>query len=237
LALQQAERLHAPCCGDDGRAFIASVAVNDDRRGVRMSGLREIATGLRFPEGPVALGDGAVLLVEIRRGTLSRVAADGTISVIADCGGGPNGAAIGPDAAIYVCNNGGFEWHEQDGITMPGLQPPDYIGWRIQPAAGAIGPAGASLLHGFDGYQALDSLAVDSEGNVCVVTLRTGAISVLGPEGGLKDVIKPPQHDPYITNICFGGADLRTAYVTSSGRGKLYATQWHCPGLPLNFTA
>ena len=28
-----------------------------------------------------------------------------------ETGGGPNGAALGPDGALYVCNNGGFEWH------------------------------------------------------------------------------------------------------------------------------
>jgi gluconolactonase len=94
--------------------------------------MRTIATGLQFPEGPIAMPDGSVLLVEIRRGTLSRVTPDGRISVVADCGGGPNGAAIGPDGACYVCNNGGFEWHDFGGIVVPGNQPADYIGGRIQ---------------------------------------------------------------------------------------------------------
>jgi len=66
-----------------------------------------VAEGLRFPEGPVALLDGSVLVVEIERGTLSRVQPDGRVEVVAECGGGPNGAAIGPDGAVYVCNNGG----------------------------------------------------------------------------------------------------------------------------------
>ena len=72
--------------------------------------LREVASGLQFPEGPVAMADGSVLVVEIARGTLSRVTPDGRIHVVADLGGGPNGAAIGPDGAVYVCNNGGFSW-------------------------------------------------------------------------------------------------------------------------------
>ncbi|MCH2100247.1 MAG: SMP-30/gluconolactonase/LRE family protein, partial [Pseudomonadales bacterium] len=61
--------------------------------------MRELAKGLRFPEGPIALPGGDVLLVEIARGTLTRVALDGTVSVVANLGGGPNGAAIGPDGA------------------------------------------------------------------------------------------------------------------------------------------
>jgi gluconolactonase len=37
------------------------------------------------------------------------------------------------------------------------------------------------------------------------------------------------------TNICFGGDELKTAYITASGTGKLLATEWDTPGLPLNF--
>ncbi|WP_447763196.1 SMP-30/gluconolactonase/LRE family protein [Sphingopyxis panaciterrae] len=79
-----------------------------------------IATGLRFPEGPVPMPDGSVLLVEIARGTLTRVAPDGSLSVVAELGGGPNGLAIGPDGAAYVCNNGGFQWMEAGDLLFPG---------------------------------------------------------------------------------------------------------------------
>ena len=95
--------------------------------------IREIATGLQFPEGPVALSDGSVLLVEIARGSLSRVTSDGRIHVVAQLGGGPNGAAIGPDGAVVVCNNGGFAWHtESDGCHRPIGQALDYSGGRIE---------------------------------------------------------------------------------------------------------
>ena len=66
----------------------------------------EVTTNLRFPEGPIAMPDGSVLVVEIERGTLSRVTPDGEIEVIAEPGGGPNGAAIGPDGRCYLCDNG-----------------------------------------------------------------------------------------------------------------------------------
>ena len=71
-----------------------------------MNTFREISKGLRFPEGPIAMADGSVLLVEIERQTLSRVKPDGTVEVVATTGGGPNGAAIGPDGKCYICNNG-----------------------------------------------------------------------------------------------------------------------------------
>ena len=93
----------------------------------------EIATGLQFPEGPIALPDGSVLLVEIARGTLSRVTPDGRIHVVAKLGGGPNGAAPGPGGRIYVANNGGFDWVRlKDGRMFPSTQPADYSGGRIQ---------------------------------------------------------------------------------------------------------
>ena len=76
--------------------------------------------------------DGSVLVVEIRAGKLTRVLPGGDKQVVGECGGGPNGAAIGPDGACYVCNNGGFEWHEAGPFTLPGNQPGDYVGGSIQ---------------------------------------------------------------------------------------------------------
>src|SRR5581483_3623349 len=95
-----------------------------------MAAMREITGGLQFPEGPIAMDDGSVVLVEIARGTLSRVDVDkGTIDVVAECGGGPNGAAVGPDGAVDVCNNGGcFEFIEVMGLTFPGPPPATYWG-------------------------------------------------------------------------------------------------------------
>jgi gluconolactonase len=305
-----------------------------------MTEFKEIASGLRFPEGPIAMPDGSVILVEIARGTLTRVTPDGKLHVIAELGGGPNGAAMGPDGKIYVCNNGGFDWHERNGRLMPGMQPSSYRTGSIQrvdPDTGkfetiyencngrklngpndivfdATGgfwftdlgktrehdsdrgavyyakpdgsfiqqaifplerPNGCGLspdektlyvvetptarvwafelsgpgqikdangpyrgekgrvVAGLGGYQMFDSLALDAEGNVCVATLITGAVSTITPTGELLEQVKFP--DMMVTNVCFGGPDLRTAFVTLSGYGKLVAAPWKRPGLKLNF--
>ena len=301
---------------------------------IREVAVREVATGLEFPEGPVCLPDGSVLVVEIKRGTLSRVHPDGTVKVVADTGGGPNGAAIGPDGAVYVCNNGGFEWIDAGGLTLPGNQPADYTGGSIQrvdletgrvetlysecggnPLRGpndlvfdsqggfwfsdhgkmrerdrdrgglyyalpdgsrvveavfpldspngvglspdeqrlyvaethtgrvfawdlaAPGEIASSLrgelVAGLPGHQLLDSLAIDADGNVCVATIVNGGITVISPDGSKIEHVAMP--DPLTTNICFGGDDLRTAYITLSATGKLVATDWKTPGLALAY--
>ena len=92
-----------------------------------------VTEGLQFPEGPIAMRDGSVILTEIERGTLTRVLPDGRQEIVAETGGGPNGAAIGPDGAIYVTNNGGsFEFMKTNGLNIPGPTPPTHKGGSIQ---------------------------------------------------------------------------------------------------------
>ena len=304
--------------------------------------IREIAKGLQVPEGPVALDDGSVLLVEIARGTLSRVTPDGRIHVVAEMGGGPNGAAIGPDGAVYVCNSGGFRWHtEIDGCHRPIGQADDYSGGRVErvdlatgrferlydsvdglalrgpndlvfdahggfyftdlgkvrdteidrggvfygradgsavgviarpvmtPNGIALSPDGNTLyyaetegarLWAFDitapgrvrkepwpsphggrmlvaspggHYQRFDSMAADAFGNLCVATLIHGGVTIISPDGRTTSHVPLP--DRFTTNLCFGGRERRTAYVTLSGSGRLIAIDdWPVPGLKLN---
>ncbi|MBU3688492.1 MAG: SMP-30/gluconolactonase/LRE family protein, partial [Actinobacteria bacterium] len=67
----------------------------------------EVTAGLKFPEGPIAMNDGSVVLVEMFGPRITRVWPDGRKETVAEIAGGPNGAAIGPDGALYLCNNGG----------------------------------------------------------------------------------------------------------------------------------
>ena len=300
-----------------------------------MSNYEVIATGLEFPEGPVVMPDGSIILVEIKRGTITRVDPDnGSVDVVARPGGGPNGAAIGPDGALYVCNNGGFEWGENRGLTVPGLVADDYSSGRIERIdleTGAVdvvyadvdgvplkgpndlmfdstggfwftdhgkmrartrdrgglyygkadgssvreisfpldGPNGVGLSPEEDrvyvaethqgsilyweldgpgelagsphgrflarpaGRKLFDSLAMDAEGNVSVATIQTGGISTFTPDGEELDFFAV--EDPLCTNICFGGADMKTAFITLSGTGKLIRSDWPRPGLVLPY--
>ena len=85
---------------------------------------KEITSGLKFPEGPVAMPDGSVVLVEIARQTLTRVMADGKQHVIAKLGGGPNGAAMGPAADLRHQQRRLHLDRAPDGRLFPGTGPP-----------------------------------------------------------------------------------------------------------------
>jgi gluconolactonase len=267
---------------------------------------------------------------------LTRVAPDGTKTTVAEINGSPNGLAVGPDGALYLCNNGNaFTPMNAGGLLYPGpFDESKYIGGRIQrvdiatgtvtdlythcgttalrapndivfdkqggfyftdhgtrsersadrtgiyyakpdgsfieevafPTDGPNGiglspdentlywaethtgrvyqraitspgklapPDASTVLCGLPGYQLLDSLAVDGEGNVCVATIVNGGITVISPQGEVLQHIAVD--DRITTNICFGGPDYQTAYITASTTGRLLAMKWPYKGLKLNY--
>jgi gluconolactonase len=98
-----------------------------------------VASGLQFPEAPVAMADGTLLFVEIEGQRLSRLYPDGRVEKVVDLPGGPNGLAIGPDGEAYVCNNGGVytftDYTPAPGgptFRVPVEYRPNYIGGSIQ---------------------------------------------------------------------------------------------------------
>src|SRR4051794_41802268 len=108
-----------------------------------MAEVRELASGLKFPEGPVAMADGSVVFVEIQAGRISRCSADGSVDVVAETGGGPNGSAIGPHGKLYVANNGGaVTRHEIEGPTNPRETPDTREGGRHPAGHPHSGPGG-----------------------------------------------------------------------------------------------
>src|ERR1700736_1299815 len=302
-----------------------------------MTDVKIVATGLGFPEGPVACADGSVVLTEIRNQRCSRVSPDGKVSLFSACGGGPNGLAIGPDGYFYLCNNGGSRYVE--GHSM-GLGPhPDYkFGTveRIDPKTGkstvlykdvnghplsapndlvfdkeggfyftdlgkryprhrdnggvyyalpdgskivevaypilspngcGLSPDGKTLyvadtegarlwafevqgpgelkpereftphsgwvVAGLSGNARFDSIMFMASGNITVATLHAGCITVIAPDGKVVRRVTVP--DEFPTNICFGGADMRTAYITLSDTGCQGVMRCAEPALRLNF--
>lgn len=80
------------------------------------------------------MGDGSVIFVEAAAGRVSSVDPSGAVTTVAETGGSPNGLAVGPDGALYVCNNGGFLFAEEAGrmrVVHGGL-PASYTTGSIQ---------------------------------------------------------------------------------------------------------
>ncbi len=199
--------------------------------------IRELASGLQFPEGPIALDDGSVLLVEIARGTLTRVRPDGTVHVVADLGGGPNGAAIGPDGAVYVCNNGGFRWTtEVDGCHRPVGQADDYSGGRVERVDLATGRF-ERLVDTVDGlglrgpndivFDAHGGFYFTDLGKVRPTELDRGGVFYGRSDGGAAHVIARPVMTPNGIGLSPDGATL---YYAETEGARLWAFDVTGPG-------
>jgi gluconolactonase len=302
--------------------------------------MKVMARSLQFPEGPVAMADGSVIIVEMARETLSRVHPDGRVEVVAQLGGGPNGAAMGPGGMVYVCNNGGFDWVRRgERPKASGRLPPGYTGGWIEvvdPRTGkaerlyescggnrlrgpndlvfdrhggfwftdsgrgeprrvdrggvywakadgseirevifpmwtpngiGLSPDGTTLyvvetptsrlwsweitgpgtvrklrgtvahgghfVWGAATYQRFDGLKVMANGKVSVATMNNGGITVIDPATATSR--HHPLPDIEVTNLCFGGAGLKTAFVTFSHAGELVALDWPESGLALEY--
>jgi gluconolactonase len=265
----------------------------------------------------------------------------GKISVEVDVPGSPNGLAIGPDGALYICNSGGFVWDttpdgflrtlgkpsnfvggsidrydfktkklttlythcdgkrlvgpndlvfDRDGglwfsdlgtmagrvdfcsayycriddnfiteVAGPfyggngiGLSPDDktlYVAetptgrlWAFditgrgtvkKSSGGWASQNGGRVVYTLPSHFRCDSIAVEAGGNICIATLRASGISSVTPDGKLTELIL--FDDPSVTNICFGGADMKSAYVTLSGKGKIARMDWLRPGHKLAY--
>lgn len=281
-----------------------------------------VAEGLAFPEGPVVMADGSVIVVESFGGRITRCW-NGRKETVCDIGDGPNGGAIGPDGALYVCNNGGmgpgqfaradregriervdldtgrFErlYDRCDGVALSapndlvfdgegnlwftdfgrletggkqfgGLYCARFDGSAIMPimqhtlSYNGVGLSPDMMtvyvadtmqarLYTFDrkpvrqqprlvatvpGLVSLDSLAITAAGNICVATIgeSSGAITTVTPHGAISST---PTGDHITTNIAFGGADMRDAWITYSMKGQLVKTRWPEPGLRLAYNA
>ena len=107
--------------------------------------------------------------------------------------------------------------------------------WDINPDGTVADPPVGYLgrhVFTYPGHVFFDSLAVEEDGRVCVATILNGGVTAITPQGAFEHHAFP---DLIVTNICFGGADMRDAWVTLSSTGKLVKARWPRPGLKLNF--
>jgi gluconolactonase len=200
-----------------------------------MDEIRVITSGLRFPEGPVAMADGSVVLTEIAGGTITKVSPDGEVSIIANTGGGPNGLAIGPDHAFYVCNNGGFEYGKGHFLAIGPAK--DYAGGsiqRIDPMTGKV-----SLLYakcGENRLSAPNDIVFDEYGGFYFSDTGKkyprnrdhGGVYYALPDGSYIVTVAYPAGTPNGVGLA---PDGKTLYVAETDTSRLWAYDILEPGV------
>jgi gluconolactonase len=200
--------------------------------------VREVATGLFFPEGPIALNDGRLLFVEIARRTLSVLTARGRVEVIATLGGGPNGAAIGPDGHCYVCNNGGIRFiQDSNGGLRTAGQPDDYSGGRIERVNLVTGKA--EVIYeavGRHRLRAPNDIVFDRHGGfwftdvgkVRARDLDRGGVYYAKPDGSSINEVLYGMHGPNGIGL---SADENHLFVAETPTGQLWEFELDGPGV------
>ncbi|MEQ1524577.1 MAG: SMP-30/gluconolactonase/LRE family protein, partial [Aestuariivirga sp.] len=199
--------------------------------------LTEIASGLAFPEGPVMLPDGEMLVVEIAKGCVTRIDGKGRKSIIATPGGGPNGAAFGPDGYLYICNNGGFAWKTVDGRLFPTGQPEDYSGGRIERIDIDTGKVEVLYTHGGEfPLKGPNDIVFDRHGGFYFTDLGKrrprdtdlGALYYAKTDGSLISELVQPM---IMSNGVGLSPDEQTVYVAETRTGHLWAFDIVAPGV------
>ena len=162
---------------------------------------------------------------DMDRGAVYWAKADGTeIKEVIQPITTPNGIGLSPDEkTLYVAETEGARLY---GFLITG-------DGSVEKLAFPESINGGRLITCDGGFRKFDSLAIEKNGNICVATLMTGGITIANPNGGTLNFLETD--DPYTTNICFGGLELKTAYLTLSWKGMLVSCAWQRPGLPLNF--
>lgn len=127
----------------------------------------------------------------------------------------PNGIALSPDAKTLYVNDflGGSRI-----VKFPVNED------------GTLGEASDLVNFGGGGP---DGMAVAASGNLYVALNLGAKIVKLSPEGEQLDEIAFPKASG-VTNLCFGGPEMKTLYVTlAGGQRKVIAIELDEPGLPL----
>ena len=172
----------------------------------------------------VAADGSEIPITDKAAGQLYRIAASGMVSVHKTGIGITNTLAWSPDGTLFYC-----------GDT---LENAIYV-WDYDRATGTIVNE-RPFFAGFERGQP-DGSAIDSAGYLWNARYGGGCVVRVAPDGKIDRILEMPVGN--ITTCTFGGADLRTLFITTaqggSGRserlaGGLYAMTVETPGLPEN---
>lgn len=146
--------------------------------------------------------------------SLVRVRPDGSAAVVATDAQYPNGVGVSPDGRwLYV--------NDLLGKSRVLRYPLD--------ENGELGEMETIIEFG---RGMPDGLAIAASGNLYVCLNLSAKIVKLSPGGEVLGEIEFPRGSG-VTNACFGGADMKTLYVTLGNKGKVYGVPVDEPGMKM----
>jgi sugar lactone lactonase YvrE len=141
--------------------------------------------------------DGTLYATDTAAGAIYRIDAEGRASVFASGVAGANGIAATADGKwVFVA----------DGERRV---------WKI-----AADGARRSVFATLPGESSAAGMSLDERGNLYAALDGDGAVVVLGPDGKLVDRYAIPGRK--VTDVAFGGPDLKHLYITASDTGSVY---------------
>ncbi|MGB6103644.1 MAG: SMP-30/gluconolactonase/LRE family protein [Pusillimonas sp.] len=207
----------------DGRIFIAdykhgilvmdpdTLRIKPVLERVRLERLKAVNDLVFASNGDLYFTDQGLSGLHDPSGRVFRMRTDGTIDCLLDNVPSPNGLVLNlNESALYLAvTRANAIWRVP--LTRDGQVAK--VGTFIQMSGGG-GP---------------DGLALDTDGNLAVAHVGTGAVWVFSARGEpLYRVQSCAGH--HTTNVAYGGPDRKTLYITESESGAILAARLHCPG-------
>jgi gluconolactonase len=239
--------------GPDGAAYLSNSGRPLEATGTRQPSIQrvDLATGeittlytgcgdrpLGSPNDLVFDSTGNFWFTDTAGNALYYAAPDGSaIELAVDGVRAPNGVGLSPEEDVVYWAETYTRQVNRRRLSAPGQvvtsAPYDVRSF----VAGARNIDPWSLVTGLPGARELDSLAVEADGRICVGTLVESGVTVVDPRDGSWEMytLPPELHDPVVSNICFGGKDQYTAYITCALTGRILSCEWPRPGLLLSF--
>lgn len=150
---------------------------------------------------------------------------------------------------IYYCKADGsgiseivFPLLTPNGITMSPDKKTLYLAMTAQrqilsfqvEAPGVLkkGPDGKpeqTVFASIGGLSSFDSMTMEADGTLVAASPQQGLIKLFRPDGTMRDEIALGENG--LTNVTFGGPDMKTLYITLTRSGRLVSMPWPRVGL------
>lgn len=148
-------------------------------------------------------------------GRVYRLAPDGKLDVLLDNAPSPNGVVLSPDEKVLF-----VAMTRANSVWRVPLQPDGSVS-KVGQFFTSYGPSGP------------DGLAMRTDGHLLVANPGLGYVWVLNHRAEPVEVIRSPD-GASLTNLCFGGADRTTLFMTESTTGTILCADMSAGGAPVH---